>query len=117
MIARLLDRLGAWIWPLAILALVASHGAAFRTAWSWRGDREAAALAEHRDRLQREIFNAAEALSRTEYDLRLRHEALAARALEHDYAILADPRACLVPDPDDLSRLRARWGATRTPAD
>ncbi|WP_334193548.1 hypothetical protein [Pararhodobacter sp.] len=117
MIDALLRRLGAWIWPLAILALVASHGAAFRTAWSWRGDREAARQAAAAARQQDAIFRAAETLSRVEYDLRQRHEALADRALEHDHAILADPRACLVPDPDDLYRLRARWGATRTPAD
>lgn len=117
MISRLLARLGAWIWPLAILALVTSHGAAFGTGWSWRGDRETARQAAATARQQDALFRAAEALSRTEYDLRLRHEALSARALEHDRAILADPRACLVPDPDDLSGLRARWGAARAPAD
>ncbi|MCA0204279.1 MAG: hypothetical protein LCH92_08055 [Proteobacteria bacterium] len=117
MIRLLLDRLGAWIWPLVGAALVASHVAAFGAAWSWRGDREAAQQAEDRSRVQRRIFDAAEALSRTEYDLRQREDAQRARSQEHDHAILADPRACLVPQPDDLSGLRARWGADGTPAD
>lgn len=111
MIGRLLDRLGAWIWPVAILALVASHGVAFRTAWSWRGDREAARQAAAVARQQDAIFRAAESLSRVEYDLRLRNDALSARAQEHEDAARADPDPCRLPATGSLQRLRTRWAA------
>ncbi|WP_323022387.1 hypothetical protein [Pararhodobacter sp.] len=117
MIRLALDRLRAWIWPLVGAALLASHAAAFGAAWSWRGDREAAQQVGDRDRVQRQIFDAAEALSRTEYDLRLREDAQRARSQEHDRAVLTDPRACLVPQPDDLRGLRSRWGADGASAD
>lgn len=117
MIRAVLDRLGAWIWPLIGAALLASHAATFGAAWSWRGDRAEAQQVEARDRVQRQIFDAAEALSRAEYDLRQREDAQRARSQEHDHAVLTDPRACLIPDPDSLRRLRARWGADGAPAD
>ncbi|MCA2014461.1 hypothetical protein LCM17_23450 [Cereibacter sphaeroides] len=85
--------------------------------WSWRGSRAAAALATAQAAQQAELIEAAEALSRREYELRLAHDALTARALEHEDAARADPDPCRLPDPDSLQRLRARWGSSPAAAD
>lgn len=85
--------------------------------WSWRGSRAAAALATMQAAQQAELIEAAESLSRREYDLRLAHDALAARAQEHEDAARADPDPCRLPDPDSLQRLRARWDSAPAGAD
>lgn len=85
--------------------------------WSWRGSRATAALATMQAAQQAGLIEAAESLSRREYDLRLAHDALAARAQEHEDAARADPDPCRHPDPDSLQRLRARWGSPPAAAD
>lgn len=101
---------------LLVFWLVTMLGAG-AAGWSWRGSRAEAAQATMQAAQQADLIEAAEALSRREYELRQENDALAARAMEHEDAVRADPDDCRLPDPSSLQRLRARWGSAPAAAD
>lgn len=91
------------------LILIASHGASYGFGRLDGGRAVEARHAAARERTQRSLFRAAEAVSQRALELDRALDVQRTRAMEAEDEARANPDPCRLPAPDSLQRLQRRW--------